>query len=160
MSGTCAVVDMAASVQYQGYRTDTWQYRFIQRLMLWCDSRSLSCPFESYLLIFRFQAASLCLQSRFYNVIYYIIYIHIHIMIYLTLNMYIWIWFRAPAMPRNKLRKDFGVGVGDAKIRQTSKTMLVGRVMFIIEVHVFAAPRTPQHFEVLRIVWVAEPMPS
>lgn len=45
--------------------------------------------------------------------------------------MYIWIWLRAPAMPRNKLRKDFGVGVGDAKIRQTSKTMLGGRVMFI-----------------------------
>ena len=83
MSGTCAVVDMddmAASV-YQGYRTDTWQYRFIQRLMLWCDSGSLSCPFESYLLIFRFQAASLCLQFRFYNVIY--IYIIIFIYIYI-----------------------------------------------------------------------------
>ena len=31
-------------------------------------------------------------------------------------------------VPRNMLRKHFGVGVGDAKIRQTSKTMLVGSV--------------------------------
>ena len=88
MSGTCAVVDMddmAASV-YQGYRTDTWQYRFIQRLMLWCDSGSLSCPFESYLLIFRFQAASLCLQFRFYNVIY------IYYDIYIYYNIYIIIY--------------------------------------------------------------------
>lgn len=49
--------NLRESMWHTGYRTDTWQYRFIQRL--------------------------------------------------------------------NKLRKDFGVGVGDAKIRQTSKTTLV-----------------------------------